>query len=85
MAEASIRSTISIATPNVCSLSGKLGNVLKLADSNNVDTLCLQETRLNRDNLHALQGIGSRSWLDCTYRFSNCGPPLAAVCRYCDP
>ena len=72
------RSTISIATLNVCSLSGKWGNVLTVANSKNVDSLSLQETQLNRDNLHGVWGTAREAGWD---------PRLAAVCHrpHCQP
>ena len=49
-----VPSMLRVGTMNVCTLAKKLRAVLDLARSQNLQVLCLQETRLNQDSMSAV-------------------------------
>ena len=56
-------STLRLGTMNVRSLSGRLGGVFELAKTEQIDVLCLQETRVNVDSWSAVKSAANqRKW-----------------------
>ena len=71
-----------IATLNVCTLKGKMPEVLQLAEKHSIDILCLQEVRLSADNLLAAFHAAKRSgwqFLASPCAINNAGAPTAGV------
>lgn len=55
--------TLRMGTMNVRSLGGRLGGVLDIADSTNLNILCLQETRVNNHSWNAVaRAVKARGW-----------------------
>ena len=53
-------STLRLGTMNVRSLSGRLGGVFELAKTEQIDVLCLQETRVYVDNWSAVKSAANQ-------------------------
>ena len=57
------KSSLRVGTCNVRSLTGKMGAVMDLAANAGVNLLCLQETKLTQEGLHAMrQAFRAKGW-----------------------
>ena len=73
---------IRIGTLNVQSLTGKMPQVITLAETHNLDVLCLQETRLTPDNLLSAQHAAKKAgwqWIAGETASNAIGGPQAGV------
>ena len=80
-------SELRIDTMNVRSLAGKMTQVLHLAQSLKLDTLCEQETRFNANNLLSAQNAAAKSgwtWLAGPCATDAQGGPTAGVAALCN-